>query len=70
MPGILNCHSTEWGYNNTNDDGKEMKNWVFSAGVTILFDVKHPDIFQSIRWGRTSNHDLAFASMDTVMIHR
>ena len=48
----------------------KMKNWVFSAGVTILFDVKHPDMFQSIRWGRTSNPDLAFASMDTVMIHR
>ncbi len=60
--GDFNSHSTTWGYSNTNRDGEAVKEWAASNDLSIVYDAKHPATFQSARWRRGYNPDLALIS--------
>ncbi|KAK4311281.1 hypothetical protein Pmani_016968 [Petrolisthes manimaculis] len=58
--GDFNSHSTTWGYNQTNNDGEAVEEWAASNDLTIMYDAKDHATFQSSRWRRGYNPDLAF----------
>ena len=60
--GDFNSHSTSWGYSHTNSDGEAVENWASTHDLTLLHDAKDKASFQSARWRRGYNPDLAFVS--------
>ncbi|KAK3892429.1 hypothetical protein Pcinc_003662 [Petrolisthes cinctipes] len=60
--GDFNSHSTTWGYNETNTDGEAVEAFAAVKDLRLLYDAKDPTSFQSARWRRGYNPDLAFIS--------
>ena len=68
--GDFNCHSTTWGYRNTNPDGTILEDWASASNLALLHDPKQPDSFCSARWGTTTNPDLAFTNIGALTVNR
>ena len=47
--GDFNCHSTTWGYNDTNKDGEELEKWSETNDLNLLHDPKLRYSFASKR---------------------
>ncbi|KAI5732373.1 hypothetical protein M8J77_025795 [Diaphorina citri] len=60
--GDFNCHSTSWGYRQTNDDGEKLESWVEEMGLQLTHDSKLPHAFSSARWKQGYNPDNLFVS--------
>lgn len=60
--GDFNSHSTLWGYNDTNNDGRGVSDWADLEGVFLVHDGKEKGTFHSARWDRDYNPDLCFVS--------
>ena len=59
--GDFNSRHTDWGYNNSNEDGDFLVEWTSAVDATLIFDPKEPSTFHSARWDSHTNPDLAFA---------
>lgn len=60
--GDFNCHSTSWGYKETDKSGEDLENWAESTGMKLIHDPKKPHSFSSGRWHRGFNPDNIFVS--------
>lgn len=60
LVGDFNCHSTTWGYNETDANGEELESWAERSGLKLLHDPKLPASFNSGRWRRGYNPDNIF----------
>ena len=60
----INSHSTQWGCKDNNRDGISVEEWIDSNEVSLIHDPKLPTSFQSARWKRDYNPDLAIVSND------
>lgn len=59
--GDFNCQHTDWGYNQTLQDGEGLSEWASSAEALLLLDSKELPSFFFARWNSYTNPDLAFA---------
>lgn len=64
--GDFNCHSTQWGYNYTNQDGEEVSKWAETQNTFLIYDPKDRGTFHSARWGRDYSPDLCFVTKDVL----
>ena len=62
--GDFNCHSTEWGYHETDKNGDLLADWASNMGLALLHDPKEPKSFRSGRWGTETDPDLAFTNIE------
>ena len=62
--GDFNSHSTQWGYKDNNRDGIAVEEWINSNELSLIHDPKLPTSFQSARWKRGYNPDLAIVCND------
>lgn len=60
--GDFNGHNTLWGYNDTNQDGLNVADWMIREDLTLLFNSTDPGTFRSARWNRSYTPDLSFVS--------
>jgi len=60
--GDFNSHHTEWGYENTKDDGERVEQWADGNQLSIIHNSKLPPSFNSARWKRGYNSDLIMVS--------
>lgn len=60
--GDFNSHSINWGYGETDDNGKSVEEWADALNLQLIHDAKLPASFNSCRWKRGYNPDLIFAS--------
>lgn len=60
--GDFNSHNPLWGYNDTNQDGLKVADWMIREDLTLLFNSTDPGTFRSTRWNRSSTPDLCFVS--------
>ena len=68
--GVFNCHSTTCRYQTTSSNGSALEDWASIADVTLLHDPHQPDSFRSGRWNTTSNQDLAFVNVTSILPQR
>ena len=64
--GDFNSHSTTWGYENTNNDGEAVEQWAEVQNLNLIHGAKLPKLFNSKRWKKGYNTDLAFVSSNIV----
>ena len=60
--GDFNSHSSQWGYAESDQNGKLVEQWAANAGMSLIHDAKLPASSQSKRWQRGYNPDLIFVS--------
>nr|XP_027224472.1 uncharacterized protein LOC113816619 [Penaeus vannamei] len=60
--GEFNSHSTQWGYNEDNQNGENAIMWAINNDLTLLYESKDPPTFSSARWKRGYNPDLVLIS--------
>ena len=60
--GDFNSHSTSWGYQASNEDGDLLEEWAEVHHLDLIHDAKIPPSFNSCRWRRGYNPDLAYTS--------
>ena len=60
--GDFNSHSTSWGYQASNEDGDLLEEWAEVQHLDLIHDAKLLPSFNSCRWRRGYNPDLAFTS--------
>ena len=60
--GDFNCQHTNWGYNQSSNNGNCLVDWAANNALTLLYDPKEPASFLSGRWNTGTNPDLAFAT--------
>jgi len=60
--GDFNCHSSTWGYAETDTNGEELEHWTERMNLKLIHDPKQPASFSSGRWRRGYNPDNIFVS--------
>lgn len=60
--GDFNSHSTEWGYNEEDENGEKLVNWANLNHTYLIYDAKQGGTFNSGRWGTTTSPDLCFVT--------
>lgn len=60
--GDFNSHSTSWGYEKTNENGKGVEDWAERNNLSLIHDAKLPHSFNSRAWRKGYNPDICFAS--------
>ena len=60
--GDFNSHSTAWGYEQNDCNGDLVEAWAEASNFSLTHDAKLPKSFDSARWKRGYNPDVAFVS--------
>jgi hypothetical protein len=60
--GDFNCHSTTWGYSETDENGERLEAWAEKTGLKLIHDPKQPPSFNSGRWRKGYNPDNIWVS--------
>ena len=60
--GDLNSHSTAWGYEQDDCNGDLVEAWAEDSNFSLIHNAKLPKSFDSARWKRGYNPDVAFVS--------
>lgn len=60
--GDFNCHSTAWGYSETDHNGHLLEEWAEVSNLSLLHDPKLPCSFTSKIWKRGYNPDNCYVS--------
>ena len=58
----FNSHSTAWGYEQNDCNGDLVEAWAEASNFSLIHDAKQPKSFDSARWKRGYNPDVAFLS--------
>uniref|UniRef100_H3B2D4 Endonuclease/exonuclease/phosphatase domain-containing protein n=1 Tax=Latimeria chalumnae TaxID=7897 RepID=H3B2D4_LATCH len=58
--GDFNSHSVTWGYSKNDENGDLVEVWAKAYHLSLIHDSKLPGSFNSSRWRRSYNPDLAF----------
>ena len=62
--GDFNSHNPLWGYDDTDEDGLRVANWMMREDYSLVFNSSDPGTFHSARWNRSYSPDLCFVSKD------
>lgn len=60
--GDFNSHSSQWGYQEDDNNGEAVIHWAEINNLKLIHDNKLPPSFNSGRWSRGYNPDLIFVS--------
>ena len=60
--GDFNSHSTAWGCEQNDCNGDPVEAWAEASNFSLIHDAKLPKSFDSARWKRGYNPDVAFVS--------
>ena len=60
--GDFNSQSTAWGYEQNDCNGDLVEAWAEASNFSLIHDAKLPNSFDSARWKRGYNPDVAFVS--------
>ncbi len=63
--GDFNSHHTLWGYDDIDQDGTNLTNWMTREDFSLLHSASDPGTFFSRRWNRSYSPDLCFLSKDS-----
>ena len=67
--GDLNCHNHIWGYNDSDDNGIYLAEWLTANQLFLTHDPKQPAMFNSSRWKRGYNPN-SFTTSTTRTSHQ
>jgi hypothetical protein len=62
--GDFNSHHTTWGYNQSDPNGRKLKDWADMNKLALIRDAKQQGTFRSARWNQDYNPDLCFCTSD------
>lgn len=62
--GDFNSHHILWGYDEIDQDGTNLVNWMAREDYSLLHSASDPGTFFSRRWNRSYSPDLCFLSKD------
>jgi len=57
----FNCRYENWGYPDSNQNGKLLTDWSCTKNLHTLYDPKQPASFQSARWNSGTNPEVTFS---------
>lgn len=64
VAGDFNSHHTSWGYDENDENGKVLSEWIETENMQLIFNGKDRHTFHSGRWNRGYNPDLCIVSKD------
>lgn len=63
--GDFNSHHTMWNYNENDENGDRLVEWVESNNLSLVFNSKDKGTFRSAAWKKDYNPDLCFVSQNS-----
>jgi len=64
--GDFNSHNSDWGYDQNDDNGEVLQEWIALHNLELNYNTKDMRTFRSARWRKDYTPDLSITSRNTL----
>lgn len=68
--GDFNSHNVEWGYDQNDDNGNKLQEWIVLHNMKLVYNAKEKGTFRSARWSKDLSMASRYSLSDNTMVTR